>query len=139
MTFSYGYDLAAGGVDRVRWESSDTGEYDEGVLLGYFNENEEIEALLTIHNDEDTPWQKATLAAIRGIIGKLSRPSFQADWLRVDPKVAIDSYRKLLDEKSDEYGVELGEANSAWFESTSVDTARSDVEDWIDPDEYLES
>lgn len=136
MTFSYGYDLANDNVDRVRWESSDTGEWDDNTLLGYFNENEEIQALLTIHEDD---WQKATLAAIRGIIGKLSRPTFQADWLRVDPKVAIDSYRKLLDEKSDEYGVELGEANTAWFTSGSVDVTRSDVEDWVDPDELLES
>lgn len=139
MTFTYAYDLAGGGVDRVRWESGDTGEYDNGTLLGYFNEDEEISGLLTIYASETTPWQNATLAAIRAIIAKLSRPMFQADWLRVDPKVAIDSYRKLLDEKSDEYGIELGEANTAWFESTSVDVIRSDVTDWVDPDELFES
>lgn len=127
MAFTYTYDLAGTPRDRVRWESSDTGEYDSaGNLLGYFNEDEELDALLGLHSND---WQLASLAAIRGIIGKLSRPVFQADWLKVDPTVALKSYRALLDEKTEEYGVDLGELRG-WFESGSVDVTRSDVTDW---------
>lgn len=123
MTFSYGYDFANSDSDRVRFEIGDTDSE------GYFLEDEEITGLLAL---PDATWQTATLAGIRGIIGKLSRPTFTADWLKVDNKVALDSFRKLLAEKSREYGIVLGEENGAWFVSGSVDVTRSDVdEDWI--------
>ena len=118
MTFTYEYDLADNGRDRVRFEVGDTD------ADGYFLEDEEILGLLSIHSDD---WQQAVLASIRAIIGKLSRPAFSADWLKVDPKVAIDSYRKLLAEKAAEYGVTLGENYGGWFESGSTDVTRSDV------------
>lgn len=130
MTFSYGYDLANDDKDRVRFEIGDTGEKDDaGTVLGSFLEDEEINALLSL---TDATWQTASLQGIRAIIGKLSRPTFQADWLKVDPKVAIDSYRKLLAEKEDEYGITLGENYGGWFDSGSTDVTRSDVdEDWV--------
>ncbi|MEL6526305.1 MAG: hypothetical protein AAFQ07_11410, partial [Chloroflexota bacterium] len=53
-------------------------------------------------------------------------PTVQADWLRVDNKVAIESYRKLLAEKQEEYGVTL---SGAWFESGQTDVTRSDVQE----------
>ncbi|MGJ3241168.1 MAG: hypothetical protein ACFE0Q_20830 [Anaerolineae bacterium] len=130
MTFSYGYDLANDDNDRVRYEVGDTDPD------GFFLHDEEITGLLAL---DGATWQTASLAAIRGIIGKLSRPSFTADWLRVDPKVALDSYRKLLAEKQDEYGLDLGES-MAWFDDTSVDVTRSDVSDYtpryIDDETY---
>lgn len=131
MTFSYGYDLSGSDLDRVRFEIGDTGERDDaGVVIGHFLHDEEISGLIAIHSDS---WQLAALASIRAIIAKLSRPTFQADWLRVDNKLAIDSYRRLLAEKTDEYGVVLGESAGAWFESSSVDVTRSDVdEDFAD-------
>ena len=130
MTFSYDMDLANSDLDRVRFEIGDTGEKDdEGNVLGSFLENEEITALLSLTG---ATWQTASLQGIRAIIGKLSRPTFTADWLKVDPKVAIDSYRKLLAEKETEYGLTLGEDYGGWFESGSTDVTRSDVdEDWI--------
>lgn len=121
MTFTYGYDLANDDKDRVRFEVGDTDSE------GYFLEDEEIAGLLTLHTDD---WQQASLASIRAIIAKLSRPAFTADWLKVDPKVAIDSYRKLLNEKATEYGVTLGEDYGGWFESGSVDVTRSDKTDY---------
>ena len=130
MTFSYGYDFANDDKDRVRFEIGDTGEKDaDGTVLGSFLEDEEINGLLALSG---ATWQTTTLKAIRGIIAKLSRPAFTADWLKVDPKVAIDSFRKLLAEKEAEYGLTLGEDWGGWFESGSVDVTRSDVdEDWI--------
>ncbi len=130
MTFSYAYDLANDTKDRVRYEIADTGAKDEnGTLIAdsWFLEDEEISALLTIYNDD---YQQASLDAIRAIIGKLSRPAFTADWLKVDPKVAIDSYRKLYHEKASQYGISLGESGSAWFESGSTDVVRGDVVPW---------
>lgn len=133
MTFSYGYDLANDDNDRVRYEVGDTDPD------GYFLHDEEITALLAL---DGATWQTATLAGIRGIIGKLSRPSFTADWLRVDPKVALDSYRKLLAEKQAEYGLEIGES-MAWFDDSSVDVTRSDVSEYtpryIDDHGYYDS
>jgi hypothetical protein len=119
MTYTYGYNLAANGIDRVRFEIGDTEGED-----AHFLEDEEMTALLTIHEGDYKP---AVLASIRAIIAKLSRPTFQADWLRVDNKTAIDSYRKLLAEKAAEYGILLGEEYGAWFDSGSVDVTRSDV------------
>lgn len=119
MTYSYGYDLVNNNLDIVRFEIGDT----EGVDA-HFLEDEEITSLLTKYANDYKP---AVLASIRAIIAKLSRPTFQADWLRVDNKTAIDSYRKLLAEKAAEYGIVLGEEYSAWFDSGQVDTVRSDV------------
>jgi hypothetical protein len=119
MTYTYGYDLVNSNLDLVRFEIGDT----EGEEA-HFLENEEIESLLIKHEDN---YQPAVLASIRAIIAKLSRPTFQADWLRVDNKTAIDSYRKLLAEKAAEYGILLGEEYGAWFDSGSVDVTRSDV------------
>lgn len=135
MTFTYEYDLANVPRDRIRFEVGDTGEKDDaGNLIqnSWFLEDEEILGLLSIHSDD---WQQTALACIRAIIGKLSRPAFSADWLKVDPKVAIDSYRKLLAEKQAEYGVSLGENYGGWFESGSTDVTRSDVEetDYVPP------
>lgn len=130
MTFSYGMDLANSDLDRVRFEIGDTGEKDDaGNVLGSFLEDEEITALLSL---TDATWQTASLQAIRAIIAKLSRPTFTADWLKVDPKVAIESYRKLLAEKEAEYGLGIGEDYGGWFSDDSTDVTRSDVdEDWI--------
>lgn len=130
MTFTYNYDLANNSKDRIRFEVGDTGEKDEnGVIIGWFLEDEEIVGLMALAN---ATWQTASLAAIRAIISKLSRPTFTADWLKVDNKVALDSYRKLLAEKEAEYGITLGEDYGGWFESSSTDLKRSDVdEDWI--------
>ncbi|MEL7434242.1 MAG: hypothetical protein AAFN11_09865 [Chloroflexota bacterium] len=128
MAFTYGGDLVNTPRDRVRWESSDTGEKDEaGNVVGWFNDDTELDSLLALNENS---YQAASLAAIRGIIGKLSRPTFQADWLRVDNKVAIESYRKLLAEKQEEYGVTL---SGAWFETGQTDVKRSDVpeEGWM--------
>lgn len=123
MTFSYGWDIANNDTDRVRFEVGDTDSE------GYFLEDEEIAGLLALPS---ATWQTATLQGIRGIIGKLSRPAFTADWLKVDPAVAIKSYRKLLAEKEAEYGLNLGEEYGGWFESGGVDVTRSDVdEDWV--------
>lgn len=128
MTFSYGFDLANSDKDRVRWEIGDTGEKDEnGVVIGWFLEDEEIAGLLAL---PDATWQTAALSGIRAIIAKLSRPTFTSDWLKVDPKVAIDSYRRLLAEKEAEYGTTLGEDYGGWFESGSTDVTRSDKSDF---------
>ena len=128
MAFSYGYDLAGSNADRVRFEIGDTDSE------GYFLEDEEIVGLLGL---DDATWQTAVLAGIRGIIAKLSRPTFTADWLKVDNKVALDSFRKLLAEKEAEYGIGLGEDWGGWYESAGVDVTRSDVdEDWVP--RYLE-
>lgn len=118
MAFTYTYDLASKPLDRVRFETGDTD------AEAYFLEDEEINALLTLHS---TDYQKATLAGIRAIIGKLARPDFRADWLQVSNKTAIDAYRRLLSDKEMEYGVNLAGAYS--IESSSVDVVRSDIED----------
>lgn len=122
MTYSYGYNLAGNNLDRVRFEIGDTDG--DGEEAAFFLHDEEINAQLALFADDYKP---AVLACIRGIIAKLSRPTFQADWLRVDTKTAIDSYRKLLAEKAAEYGIQLGEEYGGWFESGQVDTVRSDV------------
>lgn len=123
MSFSYGFDFANSDTDRVRFEVGDTDSE------GYFLEDEEIVGLLALPS---ATWQTATLQSIRGVIGKLSRPAFTADWLKVDPAVAIKSYNQLLKAKQAEYGITLGEKYGGWFESGSVDVKRSDVdEDWI--------
>lgn len=128
MAFTYGYDWNAVEMHRVRFEVGDTGEKDEaGTVVGYFLEDEEITALLGL---DDATWQTASLMAIRAIIAKLSRPTFQADWLKVDNTVALKSYRALLAEKSAEYGIPIGEDLGGWFESGSVDVSRSDVSDY---------
>src|SRR5690348_10950102 len=104
MTYSYGYNLAGSKLDRVRFEIGDTdgGSPEEAFFL----HDEEINSILALNADDFKP---AVLASIRAIIAKLSRPTFQADWLRVDNKTAIDSYRRLLAEKAAEYGIQLGE------------------------------
>lgn len=122
MAFTYGYDLSDA-TNRVRFEIGDTDSD------AHFLEDEEIAALLSLHDDD---WQLAVLASIQTIIARLARPTFQADWLRVDNKTAIEAYRRLLSDKRQEYGVDEG--GSIGLESSGVDVYRSDVTDPYLPD-----
>ena len=117
MTFTYGMDLTNTPRDWVRFETGDTDSE------AYFLEDEEIAGKLAEYDDDK---QRAVLACIRGIIGKLSRPAFTADWLKVDNETAIESYRVLLSEKEAEYGLDIG-LSGGWFDEGSVDVTRSDV------------
>lgn len=87
MTFTYESDLT-NKRDLVRFHSGDTVE-DESLLS-----DEIITSLLDIHDDD---WKLATRDAIEFKINKLNTPTFDADWLKVDPSKAVAALEKQLE------------------------------------------
>ncbi len=88
MTFTFGEDLTDN-VDYVRFHSGDSIET-ESVLS---------DALITSLVTSAGSKQNAVIEAIQYKIALFSQPNFKADWLQVDNKAAVDSLRKLLEEK----------------------------------------
>lgn len=95
MTFTYTPSATPSDATRVRWHTGQTVEAES--LLS----DEEITMLLA----EESTWQRATIAAIKFIIARLSQPNFKADWLQVDNASARKGYMDLLAEKRRELGV----------------------------------
>lgn len=96
MSFTYEPGAAAGidDVTRVRWHTSQTVEA-ESLLT-----DEEIRFALR----EAGTWQGAVIAGLLLIIGKLSRPDFTADWLKISTSGARAAYERLLEQKRVELG-----------------------------------
>lgn len=95
MTFTYQPSATPDDVTRVRYHIGDT---DESAAA--FSDEE-----ITMAIAEEGEWKPAVVSLIRSLIGKLSTPDFQADWLRVSTKSAREGYASLLKEKQRELGV----------------------------------
>lgn len=109
MAFTYTQDLTVP-RDFVRFHTGDT------VQGRSYMSDEIIDSLLAVSTSKET----AVIAGIRYIITQLSKPDFQADWLRVSHKSAQDGYRAILKEKQLEFGSFTTPA------ATAVRTYRSD-------------
>jgi hypothetical protein len=93
MAFTYGEDLTIA-RDYVRFHSGD-------VLSPGFLSDALIASLIAVKGSNNA----AVIAAIQNIIFQLSRPDFQADWLKVNNAEARKGYQALLAEKRAEFGI----------------------------------
>lgn len=94
MTFTY-TPATVNDVTRVRFHTSDTVEGEN------YLSDEEISMMLS----ESGSWQKAVIACLKYIIGRLSQPDFKADWLQVSNAEAIKGKTALLGMKRQEFGI----------------------------------
>lgn len=95
MTFTY-TPATPDDITRVRWHIGDTVE-----ATAAFSDEELLFAIA-----ESQSWQKAVIWAIQTIIARLaSEPDFRADWLSVNGQKGIASWRALLAEKRQLFGV----------------------------------
>ena len=95
MTFTYSFNPATD-LTRLRFHIGDTDSNNP------IYQDDELNFLL----GEFGTYQAAAIQAIDGIIAKVSQErNFQADWLRVDPASALDSYRKLRKQKCRLFGI----------------------------------
>ena len=79
---------------------------------------------------EEGTWQKAVIAGIQFIIGKLSQPDFQADWLKVTNSSARSGYVQLLGEKRRAFGVPAITASTVnTYRGDSLATESPDYQD----------
>jgi hypothetical protein len=116
MSFSY-TPAAVNDLTRVRFHTGDTVETESWLS------DEEINMLLA----EEGTWQKATIAALKFIISKLSKPDFQADWLRVSNASAREGFVRLLNEKRAEFGIPaISSAAKPVYRSDSLQTEPPD-------------
>lgn len=109
MTFTY--DLADGfsNLERVRFHIGDTDS-----TAAKFSDEE----ILAVIADQGT-YQKAVIACIRNLIARMSVPTFQADWLRVDTTAARQGYERLLAEKRREFGLGVTTGTTAVYRADS--------------------
>lgn len=119
MTFSYDPSL---GDDEsiVRFHIGDTVE--EGAYLP----DETITALIASEGTNED----AAIACLRYILTQLSTPNFRKDWLQVDYQTAREGFEKILEDKSAEFGINLGAIATA----TVALPTRADS--YQDADEY---
>jgi hypothetical protein len=100
MTCSFDISSGFDNVSHVRYNIGDT-----DCTRAWFT-NEEITAIVA----DQGSWQAAVISCLLNIVARLSgEPDFRADWLQVDYKTALDSYRKLLTIKARELGVPYGQ------------------------------
>lgn len=119
MAFTYTEDLTVN-RDFVRFHTGDV------VSAESFLSDAIITSLLATYSSKQT----ATIAAIRYILTRLSQPNFTADWLTVDNKGAIDSYRQLLREKQAEFGIAAITASAVYtYRADSLQTEEPDYSD----------
>lgn len=119
MTFTY--ELSpADDITRVRYHVGDTDE-DTAIFS-----DEEISFAIS----EEGTWQKAVIASIRSILGRLSHePDMTADWLRVDWRRSSDAWMKLLAEKKQQFGLSA-RAVSGGQSSWRKDSLQAGEPDW---------
>jgi hypothetical protein len=98
MTFTYDEDLSQD-RDFVRFYTGDTDS------ASSFLSDEVIASLLA----EYATKQEATIAGVRYIIRQLSKPDFQADWLKVDYSSARKGYLAMLGDLMTEFDLETFE------------------------------
>ena len=95
MTFTYTPSATPTDLTRVRFHTTQT------VAAESFLSDEEIAMMIA----EEGTWQKAVIAGLEFIIGKLSQPDFKADWLQVSNSTARKGYETLLAEKRRALGI----------------------------------
>lgn len=90
-------------VNLVRWNIGDINS-DRQIF-----QNEVIDAVVSNVGS----WQAAVIGCIENIIMQLSsNPTFKADWLQVDYKTALESYKNMLTLKARDLGVPVGQITS---------------------------
>jgi len=95
MTFTLNLD-SPDDVARVRMEIGDVDSEAERLS----------DEMINFHSSEnDDVWQVACIACIDTLIGMLNTPGFTADWLKVDPKSAIDQYVKMRSRLEAKFGI----------------------------------
>lgn len=119
MTFTYNPADGFGDLERMRFHLGDTDS-----TAPRFSDEE----LLAVLADQGT-YQKAVIACIRNLIARMSVPTFQADWLRVDTSTARAGYEKLLAEKRREFGSSVASVTTG-----SVSVYRADSQNTSEPD-----
>ena len=120
MTFTY--DLSTpNDITRVRFNLGDTTE-----ATAIFSDEE-----ITFISGEVGTWQKAVIACIRSVIGRLAaEPDMQADWLRIDWRRSADNWKLLLSEKAQELGVGKAKASSGGNHAFRPDGLIKTEPDW---------
>lgn len=120
MTFTYNL-ASPDDITRVRFHLGDTTE--ETAIFS----DEEI----TFITGEAGTWQKAVIACIRSVMGRLAaEPDMQADWLKIDWRRSADSWKLLLSEKSQEFGVGKARASSGGQHAFRPDGLIKSEPDW---------
>ena len=114
MTFTFGSDLSDD-LDFVRFKTGDTVQ-DESFLT-----DELITSLLATHDTKE----EATIAAVKYIITRLSRPDFKADWLEVKNTTARAGFEKMLAELKAEFGLDAYTVDGG-LSGENVKTYRAD-------------
>ena len=103
MSFSYSPHLSLSDVHLVRFHVGDTNPE------GYYLDDEAIQYFLTTTGSVgDT-----VIACIRHIITQLSQPDFRKDWLSVSNAEARKGWEKILKDKAQELGVNIGAVATA--------------------------
>lgn len=120
MSFTYLGDLTTN-RDYVRFHCGDV-VADESLLS-----DELIASLITSEGSK----QRAVIAAIDHKIARLSDPNFEADWLKVDNRAAVQSLEKLRANKAASLGISL---SGLTFVSGVTHTYRADSEQTSEPD-----
>ena len=118
MAFTYNT-TAPTDITRVRYHLADTVEA-EAIWT-----DEDITYAITL---QDGSWQRAVISLIEQYITMLSRtPDFSADWLSVNTKGTIQSWRALLADKRREFGLKQ-------IFATVTHTYRADSREFQEPD-----
>ena len=122
MTFTY--DLSTPDDNtRVRFHLGDVTE-----ATAIFSDEE-----ITFAIDETGSWQRAVIACIRSVMGRLaSEPDMQADWLKIDWRRSADNWKTLLNEKTQEFGLGKARASSGGHHAYRPDGLLKTEPEWED-------
>lgn len=118
MTFTYDTSNPTD-ITRVRYHLADT------VAADAIWTDEDITYAISL---QDGSWQRAVISLIEQYITILARtPDFSADWLSVDTKATVESWRMLLADKRREFGLKR-------MVATVTHTYRADSRQESEPD-----
>lgn len=120
MTFTYNL-ATPDDITRVRFHLGDT-----TAETAIFSDEE-----ITFIISESGTWQKAIIACIRSVMGRLAtEPDMQADWLKIDWRRSADSWKVLLNEKAQEFGIGKARAASGGHHAYRPDGLQKTEPDW---------
>lgn len=120
MTFTY-TPSSANDITRVRYHIGDVVE-DSAIFT-----DEEIQFAIT----ETGTWQRAVLDSIRSVMARLAtEPDMQADWLKIDWRRSAESWKALLNEKAQQFGLGKARASSGGQHVYRIDGLQKETPDW---------